>query len=393
MKRIAIFMMIPLLLAALSYNANAEDKPTPEPASVTEGHVIIYYPEGWQEISTKLAKDFNAALVKTADKFGIPNIISVNFIIKSVSTEAEKQKGRNVHNTIEKAVQGEIYVTEKDKDYQTFIKSNVGVFLSLTALRNKVTAYVEDKCHLTDYGVRWFFEGIGIYVADETMKAFYGKTYRSPVNYADAWFEAAKEQIFFATPSCKGFRPEIRVAWLQFYREMTEKYGADKVAKFYPTVKAMKSFSAKEVIAVFDKITGGDCVKFCKEYKVKRKYASLGVDINPAYKDGDGVEVRRVTEGSSAEEGGMQAEDLIVAINGKPIKNPIELSNFIRDTKVGDKIEVTVLRVGGKPTLTITLKERVFSIGFDTCTPPPEEKKTTPKDETTPEPNTEPNPE
>ena len=317
--------------------------------------------------------------------------MDVSFIIEEVATEADKKLKSPVANTQLKAVQGVIPVTAADKDYAAFKQAAERILIATAGTRNKVATYLEDECHLMDYGVRWFFEGMSIFVADETMKAFVGEGYRSKYTYADAWLEAAKDAIFMVEPSCKGFRPEIQCAWVQFYREMVAKYG-DKVGKFYGAVKNMEAFSHEGVVKTLDGVTGGDCVKFCKEYKAKRKYPALGVEFNPEYKDG--VEIKAVGSGSSAEEGGMQPGDVIVTVNGKPIKDSAELARIIQDSKVGDKIEIVVLRIGGKPTLTITLKERVFSIGFDTCSPPPEQKKNAPEeDDSTPAPGDEPDPE
>jgi S1-C subfamily serine protease len=51
--------------------------------------------------------------------------------------------------------------------------------------------------------------------------------------------------------------------------------------------------------------------------------------------------------------------DIIVAINGKPIANFQELTVYLEtETKVGDKVEVTLIRDGQEMKVSVTLAER-----------------------------------
>ncbi len=64
--------------------------------------------------------------------------------------------------------------------------------------------------------------------------------------------------------------------------------------------------------------------------------------------DTRGALVSEVLEGSPADKAGIKAADVITAINGNPIKSANELRNTIRLMRVGDKVELSLLR-DGKP--------------------------------------------
>ena len=68
-----------------------------------------------------------------------------------------------------------------------------------------------------------------------------------------------------------------------------------------------------------------------------------------------GVIVTSVEKNSPAEKGGMKANDIIVAIEGKEITSTAYLKYYLYQQKIGDKIKITVNRDGKEETLTITL--------------------------------------
>ena len=73
---------------------------------------------------------------------------------------------------------------------------------------------------------------------------------------------------------------------------------------------------------------------------------ALGID--------HGVIVLKVIPGSPADRGGLQPGDIIVAINGKPVKDSTELQFEIMKTKPGTVVDITVLR--GEKKLTLKVK-------------------------------------
>ena len=64
-----------------------------------------------------------------------------------------------------------------------------------------------------------------------------------------------------------------------------------------------------------------------------------------------GVLVAKVIKDSAADKAGIKQGDIIVAIDGKPVKTSDELINIIRSHSVGDHIIVEVARKGLSETL------------------------------------------
>ena len=85
------------------------------------------------------------------------------------------------------------------------------------------------------------------------------------------------------------------------------------------------------------------------------KRGLLGVNIYPVTPDiakslglpgASGALVSQVVAGSSAERAGVKAGDVITAINGQTVKSHTELRNTIGLLRVGDKLDIAVLRDG-----------------------------------------------
>jgi Do/DeqQ family serine protease len=72
-------------------------------------------------------------------------------------------------------------------------------------------------------------------------------------------------------------------------------------------------------------------------------------------RDAHGALVARVVPGSPADKAGIKPEDVVIQANGKAIKDMPELRNLIGLLKVGDKVELTVLRNGETKKLTVTI--------------------------------------
>jgi Do/DeqQ family serine protease len=65
-------------------------------------------------------------------------------------------------------------------------------------------------------------------------------------------------------------------------------------------------------------------------------------------KNSEGALVSQVVDGSPAEKAGIRTGDVITSVNGQPVKSNSELRNAIGLLRVGDKVEVGLLR-DGKP--------------------------------------------
>ena len=73
--------------------------------------------------------------------------------------------------------------------------------------------------------------------------------------------------------------------------------------------------------------------------------------------DTQGALVSSVSEGSAAARAGIQAGDVITNIRGQPIKGAAELRNTIGMLRVGESVEVSLLRDGKSKRLTAVLRE------------------------------------
>ncbi|MBI4570067.1 MAG: trypsin-like peptidase domain-containing protein [Planctomycetes bacterium] len=85
----------------------------------------------------------------------------------------------------------------------------------------------------------------------------------------------------------------------------------------------------------------------------------LGVQPNPAPEEGvEGVEVQAVVPGSAAEEGGIEAGDVIKAVDGVEMPDAESLIARMQKSKPGQKVAVLLERGGERLTKSVTLGKR-----------------------------------
>jgi len=72
----------------------------------------------------------------------------------------------------------------------------------------------------------------------------------------------------------------------------------------------------------------------------------------------NGVRFSDVKPGSPAAKAGFQAGDVLVQFGDKPIKNLYDFTDALRRSKVGDVVQVTVVRDGKQVTASVTLEQR-----------------------------------
>jgi Do/DeqQ family serine protease len=96
--------------------------------------------------------------------------------------------------------------------------------------------------------------------------------------------------------------------------------------------------------------------------KVERGYLGIfmqDVDQNIAkhfkLKKPKGVIVTDVVKGSPAEKAGINAGDLILEIDGREVKNSIQLRAYVQSKKPGDKVKLKVLRDGKEMVISVNL--------------------------------------
>lgn len=108
---------------------------------------------------------------------------------------------------------------------------------------------------------------------------------------------------------------------------------------------------------VYDQLTTGD-------HRVAR--GSIGVEFSAlprpeilrVYGVKNGVTISNVRPDSPAAKAGLQGEDTITAVNGKPIKSGDELVTLISSTRPGNKINLTYVRNGQQKEASVTVADR-----------------------------------
>jgi len=70
-----------------------------------------------------------------------------------------------------------------------------------------------------------------------------------------------------------------------------------------------------------------------------------------------GAVIARVEPGSPAERAGLRTNDLVVAINGAPMRSGVELRNRVGLSRVGDEVELTVERGGSERDVTVRVEQ------------------------------------
>jgi len=88
--------------------------------------------------------------------------------------------------------------------------------------------------------------------------------------------------------------------------------------------------------------------------QVENAYVGIGITITVAH-DGDGLQIMSVNPGSSAEEAGLQADDVITAIEGQSASGmtTTEARNLVRG-KEGTQVSITYRRGGQTHTVSVT---------------------------------------
>ena len=72
----------------------------------------------------------------------------------------------------------------------------------------------------------------------------------------------------------------------------------------------------------------------------------------------NGVQFSDVKPGSPAAKAGLKAGDVLVQFGDKPIMNLYDFTDALRRSKVGDVVDVTVLRDGKELKVVVKLEQR-----------------------------------
>jgi serine protease Do len=102
-----------------------------------------------------------------------------------------------------------------------------------------------------------------------------------------------------------------------------------------------------------------------KKGKVTRGYLGMNIaDVNDEYREAfnlpeaRGALVQAVTPGKPADKAGIRHGDVVIEVNGQPIRNNRELIDTISYLPVGSAVKITLLREGKRQTVTARTEER-----------------------------------
>lgn len=99
--------------------------------------------------------------------------------------------------------------------------------------------------------------------------------------------------------------------------------------------------------------------------KIKRPWVGIALDaIDEETKDElklsstEGALIKQIYGDSPAAEAGLELQDVITKINDEKMKSPEDVVNFVRKSKIGDKLSFTILRKGKEVKIMVKIKER-----------------------------------
>ncbi|MBR4422348.1 MAG: trypsin-like peptidase domain-containing protein, partial [Erysipelotrichaceae bacterium] len=125
---------------------------------------------------------------------------------------------------------------------------------------------------------------------------------------------------------------------------------AKKSSSMTTTVEGMGyAIPSNTVVRIIDELI---------EYGYVKDRAALGVRVytSSSYYSSNGVLISEVIAGGSAEAAGLQANDTIIAIDGKTVESYADLSKILDSKLVGDKVDITVLRNDQEMHFEVTLQ-------------------------------------
>ncbi|HEU4517419.1 MAG TPA: PDZ domain-containing protein [Steroidobacteraceae bacterium] len=125
--------------------------------------------------------------------------------------------------------------------------------------------------------------------------------------------------------------------------------------------------AAREIAELSGEAAGPHAFREFEYFLPGPRRAMLGVNLGGVEPNGGGVRVESVSPGGPAEEAGVKAGDVIVAVQAKPVATGRELVRAMEAIEPGDKVELG-LRRDGKP-VKLAVEARAFDRAFVAGTP------------------------
>ncbi len=123
--------------------------------------------------------------------------------------------------------------------------------------------------------------------------------------------------------------------------------------------------AAREVAALSAEAGGPQGMREFQMLMPSPRRAMLGVNLGGTEPNGSGVKVNGVSPGGAAAEAGVKAEDVIVAIDAKPVATDRDLVTAMKDVEPGQKVALDLRRAGKPVKVTVIARpmDQVFFAG------------------------------
>jgi S1-C subfamily serine protease len=123
--------------------------------------------------------------------------------------------------------------------------------------------------------------------------------------------------------------------------------------------------AAREIAELSGEAAGPHAFRQFEYFLPGPRRAMLGVNLGGVEPNGGGVRVESVSPGGPAEEAGVKAGDVIVAIEAKPVTTGRELVRAMEAIEPGEKVQLGLKRDGKPVKLAVEAREldRVFFAG------------------------------
>lgn len=115
---------------------------------------------------------------------------------------------------------------------------------------------------------------------------------------------------------------------------------------------SLEAPKAKQYSQLFKEMTSGGYLGVVLQ--------SLSEQLADYFEVEDGVLITEVEKDSPADKAGLKAGDVIVALNGKEVNTPSDVSSMIRKYEEGEKVDIEVVRKGSEMQFTAEIAEREF---------------------------------
>lgn len=138
-----------------------------------------------------------------------------------------------------------------------------------------------------------------------------------------------------------------------------DKIDADGLVKIATVAREILEYLAEreELLAFTGKANSAKPTMPKMDKKSSERKAAAGLMPDFVF-SGAGVKIAAVSDDSPADKADLMKGDVIIAFDGKPVKNLKDYSNYLKEHQPGDTVTFTIDRNGEKKEINITLSER-----------------------------------